>query len=197
MKVLLLRHAPTAGNLKKCYVGVTDEPLCLQGAALARALGQDETLPRAYVSPMLRARQTAALWYPNARLITVDGLTEMNFGAFEGRTYKELQSDPVYQAWLATRCEGPCPGGEDMAEFSRRTAAAFERAVHGAAERGEHTAVFVAHGGTVMAVMHALDPDGGYFERRVEPCEGYRLDLHPSPALCLRAFEKAKGGAPC
>ena len=35
MKILvyLIRHGKTEGNLKKAYIGVTDQPLCLEGRA--------------------------------------------------------------------------------------------------------------------------------------------------------------------
>mgnify|MGYP000641744604 CR=1 FL=1 len=36
MELLLIRHSLTPGNLKKQYVGSTDQPLAPEGEALAR-----------------------------------------------------------------------------------------------------------------------------------------------------------------
>ena len=34
MRVVLIRHSKTAGNLKGRYIGTTDEPLCEEGIRL-------------------------------------------------------------------------------------------------------------------------------------------------------------------
>jgi alpha-ribazole phosphatase len=31
MKIVLIRHGATAGNIKKRYIGITDEDLCASG----------------------------------------------------------------------------------------------------------------------------------------------------------------------
>ena len=36
MELLLIRHSITPGNLKKQYIGSTDQPLAPEGEALAR-----------------------------------------------------------------------------------------------------------------------------------------------------------------
>ena len=36
MKVCLVRHSITKGNLEKRYLGTTDEPLCRQGIELLK-----------------------------------------------------------------------------------------------------------------------------------------------------------------
>lgn len=63
MRVVLIRHSKTAGNLKGRYIGTTDEPLCEEGIRLL----EGKTYPAAelvYVSPMKRCRETASLIYP-------------------------------------------------------------------------------------------------------------------------------------
>ena len=60
MELLLLRHSITPGNLKKQYVGITDQPLAPEGEALAREKRKDMPPVEAlWISPMLRCRQTA------------------------------------------------------------------------------------------------------------------------------------------
>ena len=96
MTIYLLRHGETIYNTEKRYQGQRDIPLSTKGrAALCPA---DIRPARVYVSPMTRARQTAAVLFPQAQQIIVPGLREMDFGTFEGRNYVEMENDPDYLA---------------------------------------------------------------------------------------------------
>jgi alpha-ribazole phosphatase len=197
MTVRLLRHAPTQGNLLKRYIGSTDEPLCGEGRALAERCGRDDILRKVYVSPRIRTQQTAAIWFPNAAQVIIDGLAEMDFGIFENRSYEMMREDADYCRWLDTHCEGPCPGGEDKSGFSSRVCEAYEAILRAAEANGETEVVMVAHGGTIMAIMDYLSRSGRfntdesgemspgcsvtppekklYFDWQVKPCEGFWL----------------------
>ncbi len=177
MRVLLLRHGKTPGNAVRRYIGRTDEPLSEAGAAEARALGGVEGVERVYVTPLRRTGETAALLFPRARQIVVPGLREMDFGDFEGRSPDEMESDAAYRAWVDAQCLPPCPHGEDKDGFSRRVCAAFEETI--LTHRGEY-AVFVVHGGTVMAVLSRYArPPRGFYENYVENCRGFCAALSP------------------
>ena len=176
MPVTLVRHGQTQGNLEKRYNGRTDEPLCEQGEAYVREAGkhdvfmQSET-PVVFVSPLLRARQTASILYPKARQVVVDDLQEMDFGDFEGRTACEMINDDAYLEWVNSGAEGPCPNGECRAEFMDRVIRGFKSAVQQACDMGLSECVIVAHGGTIMCVMSELaDSSRSYFEWHVENC---------------------------
>ena len=131
MKIYLLRHGVTIYNTEKRYQGQRDIPLSTQGrAALRRA---DFTPEVVYVSPMTRARQTAAVLFPDSRLVIVPGLREMDFGTFEGRNYVEMENDPDYLAWVASNCESPCPDGEKKEDFAARSCGVFARLLDQAA----------------------------------------------------------------
>ena len=164
MKVYLLRHGETAWNAEKRYLGCrTDQPLSAPGrAALVPA---DFAPERLVVSPLLRCRQTASILFPNTAQQQDEGLREMDFGAFEGRTADEMAADADYRAWVDRLCAGPCPGGEDMDAFAQRSADAFLRQVQKALADGCASLAVVAHGGTVMAVMSRLfRPEKPYFQ---------------------------------
>jgi len=178
MKIYFLRHAETPGNLERRYIGCrTDQPLSAEGEKHAASLTGLPPLRRVYVSPMKRAVQTAALCFPGAELIPVSGLREMDFGEFEGRNAEEMKDDPVYSAWVASGCEGPCPGGEDMKGYQDRAGAAFFEAVAAEEARGGETTAVVAHGGTIMAVMSRCGvPERRYFDWRVSNCGGYLVE---------------------
>lgn len=189
MKVILLRHGQTAGNQKGKYNGRTDDPLCEEGFRQAERTGILPGVSRVFVSPMLRARQTAEICFPNAQQTVISDLREMDFGDFEGRTADEMADDPDYRAWVDGNCEGPCPNGESISGFCQRVRRAFERAVEEGVRSGEDTLYIVAHGGTIMAVMSefAAEPNS-YYEWYVGNCCGWTAILEKEERLKLTAY---------
>ena len=158
MTVLLIRHGMTKLGEEKRYQGSLDSPLSEQGrAALKRA---DFDPAHVYVSPMLRARETAAILFPKSEQIVVSDLREMDFGAFEGRGWWEMEHDSAYRAWVDGECLSRCPEGEDRNGFTERVNAAMGDLLR----KEEDCAVIVAHGGTQMAALgeHAF-PRRDYF----------------------------------
>lgn len=182
MKLSLMRHAATASNEQHRYVGKrTDEPLSEQGCAQCLQAGTHPEVSVVYTSPLLRARQTASLCFPNARVVPVPGLEEIDFGAFEGRTANEMADDEAYRAWVDGWCVGTCPGGESRQGFVARSNDALVRLLQDAHQRGEQQVIVVAHAGTIMAALSELGPavDGedNYFCWQVGSCEGYRATV--------------------
>lgn len=193
MELLLLRHGQTAGNLERRYVGRTDEPLSPAGRAAAAALGADDELGLVYVSPLARARETAGILFPNARQIALADLREMDFGEFEYRTADEMAHDAAYTRWVEGGCTAPCPGGEGLAGFTKRSCRGFAWAAGDAEARRLERLVVVAHGGTVMAVMSCFSrPARPYFDWAVGCCGGYRARL--GAGLLLTDPERLSGG---
>ena len=173
MRVRLIRHGLTAGNAARRYVGKSDEPLCPDGVAEAERQAKDPALSRVFVSPLIRARQTAAILFPNAKQTIVDGLREMDFGAFEGRTADEMEHDPVYRAWVDDLCRGACPGGESQAEFHARVRDAFLETV----QKTRADATFVVHGGVIMSILFQLaEPKKDFYEWMTPNLGGYEAD---------------------
>ena len=168
MTVELIRHGETALQAEKRYQGRTDEPLSPAGIAMLRPSGR--RVRTVYVSPLLRASQTAEILFPEAEQIVIDGFAEMDFGAFEGRNYVEMEHDADYRAWVDGGCLGRCPGGEDKEAFCARVCGAFEKLMERADGAGE--LVIVAHGGTMMAAL----------ERFGQPARDYYAWQRPSGA---------------
>lgn len=117
-----------------------------------------------YVSPLKRAGETASILFPGAAQVVITGLSEMNFGKFEGRNFREMENDPEYRSWVDSMCLGKCPGGESREEFCIRTCEAFLEVLRrtvckepepacGTEAEGPRV-VIVAHGGTQMAVLN-------------------------------------------
>lgn len=171
MTVYLIRHGQTQGNLERRYIGSTDQPLCGQGRE-ALAGKQLPAVGAVYVSPLRRCRETAALLYPDMPQQIVEDLRECDFGAFEGRAYEELKDDPAYQVWLDTAGASAPPGGESRTDMARRTAAAF-RDIAARHAAGDAIAL-VVHGGTIMALLEALEDSRQFYRWQVPNGGGFR-----------------------
>ena len=139
MKLWLIRHGMTKGNQEHRYVGTTDEGLLPEEKERLQAWAADMDLHPAivFVSPARRCRETAACLFPGTapELIVVPEFMEMNFGAFEYMSWREINQDPdsahraAYQSYIDSGGETAFPGGESKAEFTRRVCDGFERAV--------------------------------------------------------------------
>ena len=179
LSIVLLRHGKTEGNLYGRYNGRTDEPLCAEGIDGAEAARHFPEISLVYSSPMQRAQQTARICYPNAQIVTIPDLREMDFGDFEGRTADEMEHDADYRAWVEGGCVDVCPNGEGIPGFAKRAAAAFAGAVADAIRRGEKRVGFAVHGGIIMAVMNAFSgSDAAYHTWYVLNCGGYEVTLN-------------------
>lgn len=98
-----------------------------------------------YASPIERARETAE---PIAEKLGLDvstdeGLVEIDFGDWTGRSFDELRAEPLWRDWNRSRARGQAPGGETMAAVSDRVARSAET------WRQRH------EGRAVVAVSHA------------------------------------------
>ena len=176
IEFVLIRHGRTPGNEAHQYVGVLDQPLSETGRAQAHAAGVRPDVSRVYVSAMRRSQETAAIMFPNAEQIIVEGVHEMNFGTFAGRSADDMVDDAEYRAWVDGECEGRCPGGESQRDLTERVCTALERLLLDAASRGEQQVVMVAHGGTMMSFLDRYAPgQRKYWEWLVGNCEGYRI----------------------
>ena len=150
--IFFIRHGATEGNLRRRYIGRTDEPLCEAGIAQVKALQKRGlSVNRLFVSPMLRTRQTADILFPKMHYTVVDGLAETDFGRFEGKSADKLSDDPAYQAWVDAMCLTPIPEGESVTDFKTRCCEAFAETIKNVPD-GSRVG-FVVHGGVIMAIM--------------------------------------------
>ena len=187
----------TAGNLKKRYIGRTDESLCPEGIVLLESYIQKNIYPevqRVYVSPMKRCMETAKLIFKE-NFYEVEELRECDFGIFENKNYKELSDCSEYQAWIDSGGTLTFPGGESREAFIARCVDGMElvmeqirqqlayRACPECRETEDNCMIqeplpvaAVVHGGTIMALLSHYC-GGDYFSYQVKNAEGYHLRL--------------------
>ncbi len=126
MKIDLIRHGCTAGNLEHRYVGSTDEPLTAEAVRQLQMNRAQYPQPDiVFASPLKRCVQTAEILFPDVKIQLVSDLRECEFGEFEYGNYEELNGDSRYQAWIDSGGALAFPGGESREAFSARCCAAF------------------------------------------------------------------------
>ena len=187
----------TAGNLKKRYIGRTDESLCPEGIVLLESYIQKNIYPevqRVYVSPMKRCMETAKLIFKE-NFYEVEEFRECDFGIFENKNYKELSDCPEYQAWIDSGGTLAFPGGESREAFMARCVDGMELVMEQIRQQLAYRAcpkcretedngmiqeplpvAAVVHGGTIMALLSHYC-GGDYFSYQVKNAEGYHLRL--------------------
>lgn len=174
MKILLIRHFMTRGNLNRCYIGTTDEPL-LPGQAPGFVYPPVEAVA---ASPLRRCQETADLIYPDVKRYVCEDLRECDFGLFENKSYEELKGRPAYERWLLTGGSAPFPKGEGREAFCARSVRGFCRMVDLFAEKGFGSVAFVAHGGTAMAVLDRFARhEEGFYHWQLKNGEAWQVEL--------------------
>lgn len=174
MRILLIRHGLTAGNLEKRYIGRTDEPLCPDGITALKQC----SYPRCTVlvsSPMQRCLQTAQILFHAQKINICEAFRECDFGDFEGMNYAELNGDPQYQAWIDSGGTMPFPDGESPVEFRKRCCDGFRQVIQQHADA--ESIAFVVHGGTIMSILSQFAlPHRDYYDWMTANAHGWLCD---------------------
>lgn len=199
--LLLVRHGTTRWNREKRYLGHTDIPLDPGGrdelAPLARELA-GKAFHGVYCSDLARCRETLAIISPaHADTAMYDPrLREMDFGAWEGHTYEQLQHEPLYRQWIDSPQQVTPPGGESWADFAGRVdgfVGSLLKDVEGACSRPAGTQndggaalpesqvppemLIVAHGGVLRQLAVRLVPGLSFWDVHVQPGSLLRIRL--------------------
>lgn len=176
MRLYLIRHGLTEANLRRLYYGATDLPLCEEGiqgilAAKARGLYPDRAGLKLYTSGLLRTEQTLSLIYGDVPHEALPAWAEMDFGAFEMKSYEELKNNPDYIRWIEDESgELACPGGET----NNQALARFTAGLKLLRERNQD-ALVITHGGVIARLMGWLFPEEPFhfYQRQPKAGEGY------------------------
>ncbi len=176
MKLYLVRHGETSLNRQFKYIGRTDVGLTKKGVRQAEALSQRlraSTIKAVYSSDLLRARNTAEAIASvhDLAIKPVGGLREIDFGAWEGLSYYEIEAKDHenFHAWLDDPEHSAIPGGEHWRDFRSRVLSSVNKIID---EEKDGNIVIVSHGGPIKVVMGYFNGDDPAFYKSFWPSPG-------------------------
>lgn len=169
--VILVRHGRTTANASGVLAGRTPGvKLDATGQQQAAAAGERmKGLPVHAVvsSPLERCRQTAKAIMlaqeraqeraqePALTLVTEKGITECDYGEWQGRELRELAKEKLWATVQSQPSAAEFPGGESLAAMQARAVTAVRR--HDAAVEADHGTgavwVAVSHGDIIKSVL--------------------------------------------
>jgi broad specificity phosphatase PhoE len=183
--IYLVRTGRTALSDEGRLQGRMDHGLIPQGRADAEsAAGQlrEGNIALVYTSPLLRARETAAVIADpmGTRAVPLQGLTDVDVGLWEGRTTTEIAaSEPsVFDAFFRFPFAAAFPSGERMVEAERRVFDALQTIAD--LHRGR-SVVVVTHELLIRLVLVRL--------RRLEGTAIWDPNVLPGSVTALRATD--------
>lgn len=169
MKLLLIRHGESRGNLNRRWQGWLDEPLTERGLAQAHRLAErlqkwtiehPEPIVAVYSSTLARAYQTATVLSRQLDVpLVLDGrLRERDVGALQGLTWPEIEARyPEVAQTIRERWNIPePPHGETLIHFTARVWGAIGEIIDRNGQDAARNVAIVSHGGTLNAYLNQL-----------------------------------------
>ena len=155
MKVIVVRHGETFGNISHIVESRTHGRLTYHGKEQAQAAAyelKDEPVDIVYCSNLQRCVDTALIladYHPAATLVPLYQLRERNHGGYEGKRWEDVPFEDYEGAYLHQRM----PGGESWHDVERRVGVLLNELYtrHAAA-----TVLLVTHTGPVKAIRSLL-----------------------------------------
>ncbi len=192
--VLLVRHA-AHGDVGQILTGrLPGRDLTPAGRAQAERLADrlaTTPISRVLASPRARTQQTAAAVAARHGIAveTEDALDEIDFGSWAGCRFEQLDADPAWRAWNATRGLATTPAGDTMLAVQHRTRAL----IRGLA--GERI-VLVTHADVIRAIVadHLGLAVDNWARLEISPASVTTLAIGTASATLLGLNEGASPG---
>jgi broad specificity phosphatase PhoE len=149
-QIILVRHGETEWNAQEIFRGRRDVALNEMGVKQAKQLGgylKDLQIEAIYSSPLQRALDTAKpIAGPHGLdVLIAPGLTDINYGTWEGLTHQDVQSryGGLYERWRREPHLVKIPDGETLGAVRERAGKVVAMALS-------------QHPGTVVLVSHRV-----------------------------------------
>ena len=159
MKIYLIRHGQTDWNLAGRIQGSHDISLNETGKRQAEYLARGmkkRPVVQIFSSKKKRAMETANAIGASqgVKVIPLDGLEEVEFGLWEGMTWKEIQEKypEEYKIWQKEPAEITPPGGESRQQVYERVGKAADKIV----KRAEGDVAVVSHGAALAYMLYYM-----------------------------------------
>ena len=181
VRLLLVRHAPTLETGKTLYGRLPGHPLSESGLRMAAGLAERLSsfkVAAVYASPVERAMQTAEAIASRQRqrVVPHDGLMEVDYGRWAGRSLRSLYPLKAWRVVITTPSLVRFPDGESLLEAQTRMVKAC---LDLAARHRNRSIVAVSHGDMIKAALsHYLGQPLDLFNRiAVAPASVAVIDL--------------------
>ncbi|MEK7639390.1 MAG: histidine phosphatase family protein [Patescibacteria group bacterium] len=158
MKILLIRHGETTGDIEDRYGGAYDDHLTEKGRQQLQHTAEQldgQKIDVIFVSSLIRARESADIINEklNTRIEVMDGLRERNYGVLGGLTKAEaIEKYPevveAHKDPANTDSEG-----ESQSDFMERVLSTFSSIK----ESGHDVVAVVSHGGPIKTIIRHLN----------------------------------------
>ena len=194
-RLSILRHGLTTANDSGTYLGCrTDWSLSEKGQAQLISKTDEFEYPkvqRVYSSPLKRCTESAKILFPHNEIQTVEGMTEMDLGDFDGKTVSELINKEEYKNWLQGNTpDKRAPGGESMEELMLRLYQGMQEIIMDMMNEDLTNCALITHSGIVTSLITAfglpkIDPK----EVVTLPGEGFEVLITAQMWQMSQAFE--------
>jgi probable phosphomutase (TIGR03848 family) len=181
VRLVLVRHAPTAETGKTLYGRLPGHPLSEKGLQMAADVAQrlaSVRMAAVYASPLERAQQTAEVIARRQRrqVLTHDGLNEVDYGTWTGRSLRSLYKLKAWRAVVTNPSQVRFPEGESLLEAQTRMVRTCQDL---ASRHRNQVIVAVSHADTIKAALsHYLGQPLDLFNRiAVAPASVAVIDL--------------------
>ena len=159
-RVILVRHGETDDNSCMKLSGHIDSKLSNLGLSQSQKTSKflkDYNIDYIYSSPSSRAVDTIKDLAKEKSLdiIINDNLKEMNFGDFEGKTFKEIQSSysEEFENMIKLGFEYKYPNGENLIEFHNRISLYIDNIIK---KNRDKSMLICAHAGAIRCIISHL-----------------------------------------
>jgi broad specificity phosphatase PhoE len=158
MKLFLIRHGETTGDVEDRYGGSYDDDLTPRGQQQAEELAKklaNEGIQKIFCSPLARARQTAEYVRvkTHAEVVELHDVRERNhYGVLSGMTKADAKRDYPELVGLVADKYSTVEGGEPYKDFGVRVESAFAEI-----QNSNHDTIAVlTHGGVLRYIFRDI-----------------------------------------
>lgn len=158
MKILLIRHGETTGDLEDRYGGFYDDHLTEKGVQQLKETAEKlegVSVDAIFSSSLIRARESSEIINTvlKTQIEVLDGLRERNYGVLGGLTKTEALEKYPEAVELHKDYTNTDPEGESWDDFTNRVLATF---VH-ITSLPHQTVIILGHGGSIKAILRHLN----------------------------------------
>lgn len=158
MKIYLVRHGETTGDIEDRFGGDYDDHLTELGKTQAKKLAgelSELNIEKIYYSPRIRARETAEIInkITNIPVELLDDLRERNaYGILTGQIKSEVEKKYPNLVKILSDPKATISGAEDYQDFKNRVINVFDNVI----KLPIDTLAIVTHGGVISCFLREI-----------------------------------------